>query len=349
MTHRDDIRQLDDRPQEILRLIVRSYIESGEPVGSRTISRTIDRRLSPATIRNVMSELEDAGYLVQPHTSAGRVPSEQGYRFYVDHISDSGRLSKEDERVIQRTLADTDTADELMARASYLLSMISNNVGIVIAPPIAATLLKHIEFVTLGEGKILVVLVSKAGMIQRKLIRVSDQYAQDELDRAGRYLVEKFAGKTLTQIRNELLTMMQEERRQYDNLLSLLKAWRDSLTVEAEPEVIYVQGTSNILSKPEFADVDRLRSLFRMFEEKSRLVQILNECIAAQATEGVNISIGSEFGNPAMRDFTAITSSYVLNESGGFLGIIGPTRMEYERGITVVGYISRLVGEMINA
>jgi len=349
MTSKDDSRQLDDRPREILRLIVRSYINTGEPVGSRTLSKVIDWRLSPATIRNIMADLEESGFLVQPHTSAGRVPSEKGYRCYVDSIGDS-RVSKQDERYISRVLSDSDTPEEIMSRASYLLSMITNNVGIVIAPPMAQTLLKHIEFVTLGEGKILVIVVSNSGLVQRKLVRVADHYSQEELDRAGKYLVEKFVGKSLMQIRNDLLQMMQDERTIYDGMMSLLQAWRDSLNTDSEPEAVYVQGAANILNKPEFADVERMRHLFKMFEEKSRLVKILNECIASQAADGVNISIGSELGVPTMRDFTLITSSYASNgHNTGFLGIIGPTRMEYERGISVVGYLGRLIGEMINA
>ncbi len=349
MSHREDVHQLDERPREILRLIIRSYISTGEPIGSRTLSKSIDGRLSPATIRNIMSDLEEAGFLVQPHTSAGRVPSEKGYRVYVDNLADS-KLSRQDERYISRMFSEGDTVDEIMSRASYLLSMITNNVGIVMAPPMEQTLLKHIEFLKLSEGKILVIFVSNSGVVQRKLIRVSDQYTQDELDRAGRYLVDKFAGKSLMQIRNDLVQMMQDERTLYNGMLSLLEAWRESLAGETEPEAIYVQGAVNILNKPEFADVERMRNLFQMFDEKSRLVKILNECIAAQSTDGVNISIGSELGNPAMRDFTLITSSYVSNDHNiGLLGIIGPTRMEYERGISIVGYLSRLVGEMINA
>jgi heat-inducible transcriptional repressor len=170
------------------------------------------------------------------------------------------------------------------------------------------------------------------------------------LDRAGKYLVERFAGKNLTQIRNDLLAMMQEERTAYDRMLSLLKAWRDSLDRETDAESIYLQGTSNILSKPEFADVERMRALFTIFEEKSRLVRILNECISSQPGDGVHISIGSELGVPHMRDFTLITSSYLSTDhTAGFLGIIGPTRMEYERGISIVGYLGRVIGEMINA
>jgi len=341
---------LDERPREILKLIIRSYVNSGEPVGSRTLAKSMDWRLSPATIRNIMSDLEDAGYLEQPHTSAGRIPSERGYRFYVDNLADSSKVSKSDERYINRLLAESNTPEELMLRASLILSTISKNVGLVIAPPMGSTILKHIEFVDLTDGKILVVFVSKTGLLQRKLIRVGERYTQDELDKAGRYLVEKFSGKTLTDIRNELLNLMQFERSLFDRMLALLRTWTETLREDANFDSIYLQGTANILNQPEFAEIERMRMLFQMFEEKGRLVRILNECISNNPPEGVTISIGSELGVPDMRDCTVIASSYVPHDrTNGFLGIIGPIRMEYERGISIVGYLGRLVGEMINA
>src|SRR5262249_20913081 len=158
-----------------------------------------------------------------------------------------------------------------------------------IAPPMGSTVLKHIEFVDLADGKILVVFVSKAGLLQRKLIRVGERYTQDELDKAGRYLVDKFSGKTLTEIRNELLRLMQFERSLFDRMLALLRTWSETLREEASSDSIYLQGTVNILNKPEFADVERMRVLFQMFEEKGRLVKILNECISNNPPEGVTI------------------------------------------------------------
>jgi len=348
---KDDTRQLDGRPCEILRLIIRSYITSGEPVGSRTLAKAMNCRLSPATIRNIMSDLEEEGYLSQPHTSAGRIPSEKGYRFYVNNLGDSAALSKSDERYVSRMLSESDSPEDVMSRASVVLSTISKNVGIVVAPPMAATVLKHIEFVDLTDGKILVIFVSTSGLLQRKLIRVNAPYTQDELDRAGRYLVEKFSGKTLTEIRNELLHMMQAERAFFDRMLSLLQTWRESLDQEpVAADTVYVQGTANIISQPEFADVERMRLLFQMFEEKGRLVKILNECISSNLSDSVKIIIGSELGVRDMRDFTLITASYASTDhTTGFLGIIGPTRMEYERGISIVGYLGRRIGEIINA
>ena len=350
MVAKSDSPELDERARDILKLVIRSYVNSGEPVGSRTLAKSIDWKLSPATIRNIMADLEEGGYLAQPHTSAGRVPSEKGYRFYVDRLADSGKVSKSDERYICRMLAESETPEDVMSRASVILSTISKNVGLVIAPPLSATVLKHIEFVDLGDGKILVVFVSKTGLLQRKLIRIAERYTQEELDRASRYLVEKFSGRTLTEIRAELLQLMQFERTLFDRMLALLRTWSDSLQEESVPDSIYLQGTANILNQPEFADVERIRTLFQMFEEKSRLVKILNECISNNPPEGVKISIGSELGVPDMRDFTLIASSYASNDlTPGFLGIIGPIRMEYERGISIVSYLGRLVGEMMNA
>lgn len=341
--------ELSGRNQDILQLLVQTYINCGEPVGSKTLSGRLAGKLSPATIRNTMAELEDAGYLTHPHTSAGRVPSEKAFRFYVDLLPESTRVDKASERRIVQVLEDSDTPEDLMSRTSFLLSEISKNIGIVIAPPMATTQLKHIEFLDLSDGKILVIFVSTSGLVQRKVIRLKEHYQQAELDRAGRFLVERFSDRTLTEIRNELLRMLEAERTIYDRMLKLLCSWNESLEAETEPESVYVQGTVNILDQAEFANLGPVRELFRMLEEKGRLLKILNECIASNTSSSVKIAIGSELGIPSMRDFTVITSSYVAKDSTvGFLGIIGPVRMEYDRVISTVGYLGRLVSQRIN-
>src|SRR5437667_8847001 len=205
MTPKADARQLDERPREILKLIVRSYVNSGDPVGSRSLAKLMEWRLSPATIRNIMADLEEEGYLAQPHTSAGRIPSERGYRFYVDCLADSSKVSKSDERYINRVLAESETPEDVMSRTCFILSTISKNVGLVIAPPMGATILKHIEFVDLGDGKILVVFVFKTGLFQRRLIRVAERYTAEGLDKVSRYLVERFSVMTMVRTRCELL------------------------------------------------------------------------------------------------------------------------------------------------
>jgi heat-inducible transcriptional repressor len=299
-----------------------------------------------------MADLEEAGYLVQPHTSAGRVPSDKGYRFYVDNLSDATRLSKADERMVVEMFESTDTPEEIMSSASRVLSAVSGNVGIVTAPPMASTQMQHIEFMNLGDNKVLVLFVSKSGLLQKKVIRLQESYSQEELERAGRILVERFSNKTLTEIRAELVRLMEEERILYDRMLHLLGAWKNTLDDETETvsEIVYLQGATNIVHQPEFADIERMRTLFEMFEEKSRLVKILNACIASSRAGAVKIAIGSELGAPSMRAFTAIVSTYTSRDNTiGFLGIIGPTRMEYERGISIVGHLGRLMSRKINA
>jgi len=344
--------ELSGRTKDVLQLLIQTYITSGEPVGSKTLSRQLPGRLSPATIRNTMAELEEAGYLTHRHTSAGRIPSEKGFRFYVDSLPEADHVDRISARRIVRMLDGIDTPEELMSRASFVLSDISKSVGIVIAPPLATTQLKHIEFLDLGDGKILVIFVSKSGLLQRKVIRLQDRYPQSELDRAGRFLIERFSNRSLTEMRNELLRMMEVERSMVDRMINLLSAWNESLESEGElaPDSVFVQGTLHMLDKPEFSDIGRMRELLQMFAEKSRLVKILNECIASKSAEGVKVSIGSELGIPEMKEFAVITSSYPSQSSTlGFLGIIGPIRMEYGRTISAVSYLGKLVGQRINA
>lgn len=346
-------RRLTDRHLEILNLIVRVYVSSGEPVGSRNLAKLLDWEISPATIRNIMADLEDAGYLSQPHTSAGRVPSQQGYRFYVDHLSDSRKISKSEMKLIDETLAKSDTAEDLMARASRVLSTVSKNVGIVFAPPLSSIRLRHIEFVSLDEGKVLVILVSTTGLLERKVIRVREHYTQTDLDRAGKFLVEQFSGLSLLEIRNQLLHMIEEERTAYLRLSALLRAWSEAFdpAEAARPANIYVEGTATFLGQTQFSDIDQVRTLFRMFEEKERLVAILNECVASATSEppeGVRIAIGSEIGVPGMTHLTMISSPFQSSDRNtGYLGIIGPTRMEYDRGITVVAYVASVFDRAI--
>jgi heat-inducible transcriptional repressor len=333
----------DDRRREILKLIVRNYIGSGEPVGSGTLSRLMQRSLSPATIRNIMAELEAEGYLTHPHTSAGRVPTELAYRIYVDSLGGTARPTPSAEAYINEALARAESAEELMSTACHLLSDISRNVGIVISPPIEVSALKHVEFLRVDDEKILVIFLSVSGLLQKKVIRMREPFSQEELTRAGNYLVDRFAGRTLPEIRGELLELMSEERMMYDRMMQdIIRSWSESLEDAVEPsgDSVYIHGTGNMLSQVDPSEVAEMQELFRLFEEKGRLVKILNECLPG-SEEGVQIMIGSELGAPMMRGFTLITSPYLQTESGaGFVGIIGPNRMQYRRGISVVGYLA---------
>jgi len=357
-THAD--RTPDARGQAVLSAIIKEHLRTGEPVGSRTISERFagGAGWSSATIRNVMGELEEAGLVEQPHTSAGRIPTDTGYRFYVDHMVGDARLSRADLSAIDRTLgiasgeANAHQPNRLMERVSHLLSELSENVGIVVSPPMADNRLEHIEFLPLSDGRILVVLVFSSNVVQNKIIRIDEPLGHEELERAARYLNAEFSGKSLQVIRSEILAMMREEKALYDELLrhALLLFERSMEGDESETGDVYVDGASNILAKPDFGDVERLRELFRTFEAKSRLVKILGECIEREPVFGdVHVVIGREHTAPSMQACALITTPYRLGEGRvvGTLGVVGPMRIEYARTMAMVNYIARLVERML--
>ena len=335
----------DQRSRDVLLSIVKLYIETGEPVGSRTLSKCYKENLSAATIRNIMADLEDGGYLTHPHTSAGRIPTDKGYRFYVDSILSEVRISKSDELAIRLSLLDTNmgSAVEFMERTSHLLSQISDNVGIVISPGLAHDVLQHMEFIKLPDGRILVITVSRSGVVRDRIVGLEESFTQDELDKTARYVVDNFKGMSLLAIRSEILKRMSEEKTLYDRLLQTAMLLCSRSLGEDVSGQVYVDGTSTILSKPAFTDAERMRGLFRMYEEKGKLLKILNECLVASSVTGVCVKIGSENNTPSLYNCAIITSPYSYGNSViGGVGVVGPTRMEYARMITVVNYIARL-------
>jgi heat-inducible transcriptional repressor len=340
----------------MLALLIKTHITSGEPVGSRAISKLTREGLSPATVRNIIADLEEAGYLEQPHTSAGRVPSDKGYRFYVDHILQQTRLSEFDETTIQndllggRTSENWPSADKLMSRASQLLSQFSENVGIVISPNIAYDIIKHIDFVRLSDGRILVITVSRAGLVQDRLVRIDEDLTQDELHRTANYVNAHFVGMSLAAIRAELMKRLSEEKALYDRLLqnAIMLCERGlSETAQSESEV-FVEGASKFVTKPEFSNVEKIRELLHMFEEKERLIKILNQCVRETDQQMVSVRIGAENTLPTLRGCTVITSYYSYGDQIiGSLGIVGPVRMEYARTIGAVNFIARLLEQAL--
>ncbi|MFN2452977.1 MAG: heat-inducible transcriptional repressor HrcA [Pyrinomonadaceae bacterium] len=356
----------DARGRAVLCALIKEHLVTGEPVGSRTIAERATRSAgwSAPTIRNVMSELEEAGLVEQPHTSAGRVPTDKGYRFYVDHMlceqTDwfNARLSKADLSAINNLMGISQNEmsgvpNRLMEKTSHLLSALSQNVGIVVSPSLADNILQHIEFVHLSDRRVLVVLISAPNIVQNKIIHVEDDLSQDELERTARYLNAQFSGKSLAAIRAEIMELMREEKALYDKLLcnAILLCERSLEGEEAATSDVYVDGASNILAMPDFADAERMRELFRTFEEKSRLVKILNECVARDHTlpGNVQVVIGREHVAPSMRDCALITAPYRIGNGQAFgtLGVVGPVRIEYARMMTVVNYVARLVERLL--
>src|SRR3982750_1857862 len=259
----------DARGQIILTAIINEHFVTGEPVGSKVLAARFANAtgLSSATIRNVMGELEEMGMLEQPHTSAGRVPTDKGYRFYVDNLLGVLSISNDDLHRIggEFGLSDSelvDTPDRLMERTSQLLSALSNNVGIVVSPSLANDRLQHIEFVNLSENRILVVLVSAPNIVHNRIIRLKVSFSKEELERTANYLNAEFSGKSLAEIRAEIMTLMHEEKALFDKLLqTAVILCSESIEDEDMPGEVFVDGTSNMLSKSDFADLERLREL----------------------------------------------------------------------------------------
>ena len=350
----------DSRGQIILTAIINEHFVTGEPVGSKVLAEKFANQggMSSATIRNVMGELEELGMLEQPHTSAGRVPTDKGYRFYVDNLLGVLSISNDDlfrigEEYGLNSIDFAETPDRLMERTSHLLSALSNNVGIVVSPSLANDRLQHIEFVNLTDNRILVVLVSTPNIVHNKIIRLNVTFAKDELERTANYLNTEFAGKSLAEIRAEILALMHEEKALFDKLLqTAVILCSESIEEEDMPGEVFVDGTSNMLTKRDFADLERLRELLHTIGEKSRLMQILTECIErdAEARGEVQVVIGAENRTPSLQNCTLISAPYRIGNSSavGTLSVLGPTRIEYARMISIVSYVARTLEKMMS-
>jgi heat-inducible transcriptional repressor len=343
---------LDERSREILERAISTFVATGKPVGSRNIARRSREHLSAATVRNIMADLEEMGYLRQPHASAGRIPTDKAYRLYVDYMLERHEISAQDRDVIDRNLRPDDSAEHLMAKTSQLLSRVSNNVGIVVSPPISRVALQHLQFIRLSDDRVLVILVSRSGIVQNRVFQSDQNLSQADLDHAARYITEHFKDKTLLEIKALILQMLGHERAVYDSFMQrvIILSTRTFSGAEGEPESeIYLDGAANLMKSPEFSDINRMRTLFETIEQKSRLASLISQCIEGDSQE-VRITIGAENALPGIEDCTLITSPYTLDEkTHGSLGILGPTRMEYGRAISLVEYVARLFGRVLGS
>jgi heat-inducible transcriptional repressor len=332
---------LDERRREVLRTLIQVHIETGEPVGSESLSRTLNRALSPATLRNIMADLEAMGYLDHPHTSAGRVPTDDGYRFYVDSLMDAVPLPPGEAAAIASALGGGDTPAALvMERASQVLSRLSRYVGFVLAPDIAQTSFRHLDLVPLAHPRVLVVMVSATGLVTEKVIEVEERLDPSELQACANYLNAHFPGMTLAAIRSRLLEMMREEKALYDSLQKrVLAVAEQAFGPPAAEASVYLDGASNMLSRAAVEDLERMRTLFRTFEEKERLVRILNACLAG---DGIRVFIGHENLDPDLRGLSLVAAPCsVGGDTGWGLGVLGSTRMEYAHVVPLVDHVAR--------
>jgi heat-inducible transcriptional repressor len=337
---------IGEREREILTAIVETFIATGEPVGSRTLARANREGLSPATIRNVMSDLADSGYLEQPHTSAGRVPSTEAYRYYVEQLSGKARLSNTDESIIQKSFQGVSDVQEFMERTSHVLSLISRNVGVAVAIGGPKNALEHVYFSRLGDQKVLAVLVTRSGLVRDRVLRLD--LPQVDLDAAARFLNDNFRGWTMEAMRTELARRLEQERSEYDRLMTSVEQLykQGALAADDGAQTVYVEGTSNLVAGEQ--DRQRLQELLKTLEEKQKIVGLLGAYLDAKQ-EAVRVVIGLDQTLPSMRNFVLIGApARVGGEVMGSLAVIGPTRIDYEHTMTAVSYIARLFDKILN-
>jgi heat-inducible transcriptional repressor len=352
MVHETRDEPLNERAQQLLRVLIESYIRDGQPVGSRVLSRESGLSLSSATIRNVMADLEELGFVTSPHTSAGRVPTDKGYRFFVDTLLHVRPLDSAAESEIRRQL-DTvrDSSKALVAAASQLLSSVTHLAGVVTLPRTQQASITQIEFVGLSENRVLVVLVFNDREVQNRIFQLDRYFSPDQLKRASNYLNEQVRGRTLPQVRQEILRQLKETHEHMNQIMvdaiSVAQKVFESEDASEERLEYVIAGETNLMGVAELSSVERLRRLFEAFNEKRDFLHLLDQSLKA---EGIQIFIGHESGYRVLDDCSVVTAPYAAGDSVmGVLGVIGPTRMAYERVIPIVDMTAKLLGAALNS
>lgn len=340
--------ELTKRDQEVLGAVVTDYIQTGEPVGSRVIAKRYGLKVSSATIRNVMSDLEELGFLHQPHTSAGRVPTEKGLRFYLDSIVTIKALEKSQRDMIRQAFQDADLdVREMLHRATGVLSRVCRQAGVVLWPKLAGTRVRHIEFVRLRAHQIMVILISETGLVHHRLVEWEEDIGQGDLDKYARYLNELLEDVPLGEVKQRILDEMRNEKSTFDQLYTrALEMTRRFVQSTLENSEIYIEGQTHLLNNPEFAHVERMRRMLEAFENKSRIIRLLD--MTMEGSAGVQIVLGSESDLADLGEISLISSPYRRGDSlMGVLGVIGPVRMDYSRIIPVVEFTAGLLSQLL--
>lgn len=338
---------LNERSQQLFKVLVEHYISDGQPVASKTLSNNERINFSPATVRNVMADLEDLGLIISPHTSAGRVPTAQGYRVFVDNLVTVKPLrSKAVERMRQEMGIDG-SQDDLIAKASSLLSGMTKMAGVVTIPRHEAVILRHIEFLPLTSNRILVILVVNKQEVQNRVIHTERSFTESELVQTANYLNKKFSGKDLSQIRQSVLDSMKQERDDMQEIMKMAIQMTDNVVAEKNNEDFVMAGQTNLMDYAEMADMGKLRHLFDAFNTKRDVLHVLDQSIKA---EGMQVFIGEESGYSAFESCSVITTPYKMSEEVvGVLGVIGPTRMAYDRVMPLVDVTAKLLGSLLSS
>lgn len=338
---------LDTRSRAILREIIRVHVDTGKPVSSRTLFKANRFELSPASIRNIMADLTDAGFLAQPHTSAGRVPTDRAYRLYIDELMRHRRVADDVREQIDSDLASAGAdVRRLFQAASQLLSRLSGEVGFVVAPDALHTVIKSLRFLWVAPRKVLVVQINEPDVVLSRVIEVETEYSPGELEAISDQMTREYGCRTLHEVRRSLLAAMNAEKAACDRMLArALELTGRALERRETEERVYVDGASKLLDKPEFSDVGSLRRIFRIFDEKARLLDLVTRYLDAK---GTCVVLGSETALTADPRLSAVLTSYGRGETlTGMLGVIGPARREYPRVIPVVELLGRAVSDRL--
>ena len=335
---------LDERKFLILQAIIDDYITTAMPVGSRTISRKSGVGFSPATIRNEMSDLEELGYLDQPHTSAGRVPSDKAYRLYVDRLMKVGKLSTDErERMHDYMQARSAQVDGVIRSAAQVLADATQYTSVIVAPKLGSLRIRHIQLVPVASGTALMIIVTNLGIVKDAVIRVPEDLNADDLYSISRMLTERLANKPLEAVRQTFSELLHETENNRRLMVETLRALERRLSAEDASEVV-VGGSSKLLDYPEYSDVEKAKNFLAVLESKDKLRQLVSRDGGMEVT----IHIGAENG-PEMSDCSVVTARYkVGDQTSGALGIIGPTRMNYNRVIPVLEFMSRAMSELLS-
>ena len=348
MTETPSITDLSDRARQLLRTLVESYIRDGQPVGSRTLSRTAGLDLSAASIRNVMADLEDMGLVSSPHTSACRVPTPAGYRLFVDSLLEIKPLDSREVELLRERLSPDLETKVLVESASGLLSAVTQMAGMVRVPRPERAALRQIEFMKLSEQRVLVILVMNKNEVQNRILELDRDYSAGELQQMANYLNDRVVGRDLATVRQQLLREMKAVREHMNSLmLAAIELGEQAVAAGQGVDDVVLAGQFHLLDYAELTSVEKLRQLFEAFNEKREILGLLDQCIHAQ---GVQIFIGQESGHRILDDCSVVTAPYeVGGHVVGVLGVIGPTRMPYNRVIPVVDITARLLGAALNS
>ncbi|MBT5223740.1 MAG: heat-inducible transcriptional repressor HrcA [Gammaproteobacteria bacterium] len=339
--------ELNERSQQLLKTLVERYIHDGQPVGSRALSKDSDLHLSPATIRNVMADLEDLGLIHSPHTSAGRVPTVSGYRFFVDTLLSVKPLQEQELGLLHDGLTNQANED-VVGIASKLLSETSHMAGVVTLPRKDLVCLRHIEFLPLSNTRVLVIFVTNEQEVHNRIIHTAKKFSAAELQQAANYLTSLYSGHSLAAVREAVVKELRLDQQQVNQTMyDAVSMAQLAFTDETKKDDYILSGETNLMGFSELSDMDRLKGLFDAFSQKRGIIHLLDKCLEA---DGVQIYIGEESGYQAFEHCSLVTSPYSINdEVVGVLGVIGPTRMAYEKIIPYVDVTAKLLGAALNA